>query len=74
MECGAKVELRDGGTDPTKVVASVVTMAMWASFAGLIAAVVMPNGPPVVMSLLLSCALLFLQRTVKDVPARAPKR
>lgn len=74
MECGAKVELRGGGADPAKLVATVITFAMWGSFAGLIAAVVMPDGPPLVMSLLLTCALVFLQRTVKDAPARAPKR
>ncbi|MGH9657468.1 MAG: hypothetical protein ACRD96_02930 [Bryobacteraceae bacterium] len=75
MECGSRApEDKRSSTNPVSLMVNVVTLAFYASVALLIASPFLEKGPGFVMSMLLTCALLFLMRSVKEIVAKPQKR
>ena len=72
VECGSRVA--EEKRSPAELFVKVVTILFYLSFAGMIGGIFLPNGPSFTTSLLLTCGLLILMRTVKDIPQRVRKR
>jgi hypothetical protein len=72
MECGTKV----GGDEnnPMEVLAGVVTLLFYISFAALVTSPFLSQGPSFMLCLLTTFALLFVKRTAKDCSAKVKKR
>ncbi|MBI1792321.1 MAG: hypothetical protein HYR60_32770 [Acidobacteria bacterium] len=63
-ECGAQVETKHSGA--AGYFSKLVTALFYLSMLGILAALFLEKGPPLTVSMLVTCALGFLKKSARD--------